>query len=173
MKKGVRSKMYIQDKTILLNEHTLKGEISEDFIYNVMNSIQLLINTRKKLKANQALARLSRLIRYVIKYSKEQYIPLKIDANLTDSFLYLEQVRNDCYFQYEIRIVNGLKNLNPRISYWKTQENLRKYIEKIGLSGIKKLDVKYENLNDNKLKLKYSILFKDNKKIQSIKNILV
>jgi sensor histidine kinase YesM len=86
----------------------LSSQMNPHFIFNCMNSIQHFIITNDNEKASSMLHNFASLIRMVLENSTEPDISLDNETLLLNTYLKLEQERNNQLFDFDIKIESGL-----------------------------------------------------------------
>lgn len=107
----------LEDKNILLQEkieleHSLnksvltsiKSQMNPHFFYNALNTIQAYIFTNDKAKANNYLAKFSKLTRVILEQSEKETILLGEEIESLTLYLELEKMRFNTGFEYHIEI---------------------------------------------------------------------
>ena len=88
-----------RDKTetnkLLLEQRLLRSQMNPHFIYNAMSSIQNLVLSDKKDKANTYLSRFGELTRNILDSSRQEFITLDRELALVQDYVYLENLRFD------------------------------------------------------------------------------
>ena len=81
----------------------LRSQMNPHFIFNSLNAIDNLIQTKQSDKATTYLARFSKLIRSVLESSKNNTVPFYKDFETLELFIQLEQFRCNNKFTYEMQ----------------------------------------------------------------------
>jgi LytS/YehU family sensor histidine kinase len=120
------------------------------FIFNSLNSIQILINKNKNKEASFYLSRFSSLSRIILEYSSQESIPLSKEIELLQGYIEIEKLRSAGNFNYEIIYDDNLETefINiPPMAIQPFVENAIKHglksSEKVGL-----LTLSFEEKND-------------------------
>ena len=100
---------------------SLNRQIRPHFLFNTLNTINLLIKSGKYRDATQGIEQLATLLRGVINSGRE--IKLETELKIADSYLRLQQLRHDCLtYQIEANEVN-LSCLLPALTVQPIIEN--------------------------------------------------
>lgn len=83
-------------------------QLNPHFVFNALNSIQWLVNKKESESASQYLATFSELLRNSLKYNETEFIAIKQEANMLDTYISLEKLRSPV--NYEIKIEDNLEN---------------------------------------------------------------
>ena len=78
----------------------LKAQLQPHFLFNTLNAVMVLVRQRKGPEAEETLARLSDLLRFVLEDVESQQVPLSRELEFVRLYLSIEQVR----FQDRLRI---------------------------------------------------------------------
>lgn len=70
----------------------LRSQINPHFLFNTLNTISALIHYKPDL-AEQAVEKLAFIFRYTLKYSNENFVSIKNEMSLVQSYLDIEQLR--------------------------------------------------------------------------------
>jgi tetratricopeptide (TPR) repeat protein len=88
----------------LLALKSLRNQMNPHFIFNALNSVNHFIAQNDERTANKFLAEFSRLMRLVMEYSQEDFIPLSKEQEIISLYLKLEHYRFRDKFEYSIFI---------------------------------------------------------------------
>lgn len=80
----------------------IKAQMNPHFIFNALASIQYLILSENFRQSNRYLGRFSDLMRYVLKWSGRELIPLHMEVEMLNYYLELEQLRFQGDFTYKL-----------------------------------------------------------------------
>lgn len=80
----------------------LRAQMNPHFIFNSLNSIQKYILKNEQLEASQYLTKFSRLIRLILDFSNNNYIPLSGELDLLKLYIEMESLRFENKFDYII-----------------------------------------------------------------------
>ncbi|MFN8259194.1 MAG: two-component regulator propeller domain-containing protein [Bacteroidales bacterium] len=107
-------KLYYQNKLkSQLNDYmknTSSLIINDHFLFNSLNSLNLLILSGEKLESSRLLAKISNYLRSVLVSMKKDFISLSDEINSLKLYLDIEKQRLKENFQYHLEIA---KNINP------------------------------------------------------------
>lgn len=95
------------EKTMEANLIALRSQINPHFLFNTFNSIADLIHTSPQ-GAEAALEKLAWIIRYTLKFSKDNFVDLGNEMTLVRTYLELEKIRFSDRLTVEIEEENGL-----------------------------------------------------------------
>lgn len=98
-----------QTSNQLLVLKSLRNQMNPHFIFNSLNSVNSFIAKQDERSANKYLAEFSKLMREVLEYSQEDFIPLAKEVEILKLYLNLEHFRfkNDFDFTFHVD-----KNIN-------------------------------------------------------------
>jgi len=102
-KAGVRKKMAD------LEQLALKSQMNPHFIFNSLNSIQHYVFDKDVQGANRFITGFSRLIRQTLDISSKHVISLAEEINYLSTYLFLEKMRFEDKFSFEIKTDPGLQ----------------------------------------------------------------
>lgn len=83
---------------------TIKAQMNPHFFYNALNTIQAYIFTNDKTKANNYLAKFSKLTRVILEQSEKESISLGDEIESLTLYLELEKMRFNADFEYSIEL---------------------------------------------------------------------
>ena len=106
--------IFHQKETIFHTNLQLKlalngAKFDSHFVFNVLNAIQHVVLQQKPFEAQDYLAKLSRLMRYVLEKSPLNRVPLSEEVEMIERYIQLEQLRLDHHFEYSIEIDTAAK----------------------------------------------------------------
>ncbi|MEP7263521.1 MAG: tetratricopeptide repeat protein [Bacteroidota bacterium] len=87
-----------------LEMKALRSQMNPHFIFNCLNSLQECILNGDVDKANNYLAKFSRLLRMILESSDEDFIPLSRELEMLDLYLTMEAGRMKGSFQYSVTV---------------------------------------------------------------------
>jgi tetratricopeptide (TPR) repeat protein len=88
----------------LLALKSLRSQMNPHFIFNALNSVNHFVAQNDERTANKFLSEFSRLMRLVLEYSQEDFIPLSKEQEIISLYLKLEHYRFRDKFEYDIQI---------------------------------------------------------------------
>ena len=88
----------------------LKSQFNPHFLFNTINSIFVLIDKNTAM-ASESLAKFSGLLRYQLYECNESQIPLKREIAYIQSFIELEELRQNANFELQIDLPKNVGNL--------------------------------------------------------------
>ncbi|RZL34543.1 MAG: histidine kinase, partial [Pedobacter sp.] len=91
---------------------SIKSQMNPHFFYNALNTIQAYIFTNDKQKANNYLAKFSKLTRLILEMSEKETISLSEEVEALKLYLDLEKMRFTDDFEYEINLDKGREGHN-------------------------------------------------------------
>lgn len=91
-----------KQKEEILRSQALRAQMNPHFIFNSLNSIQLLIVDLESEKASSYLSEFSMLLRMVMDNSEKDFISVAEEIQILQLYLKLESLRFDSSFDYEI-----------------------------------------------------------------------
>lgn len=93
------------DKQILeLEQKALQLQMNPHFIFNALNSIQLLIGKQDPKTARRYLAKFSKLMRSTLENARQPKVLLAEEIESLDAYLNIEQFSRGHIFDYELRV---------------------------------------------------------------------
>ncbi|HEU5165041.1 MAG TPA: two-component regulator propeller domain-containing protein [Chitinophagaceae bacterium] len=88
----------------------LRAQMNPHFLFNSLNAIDSLIQTRQHDKATTYLGRFARLLRLVLDSSKNKLVPFDKDFTAMQLYLDMEKFRSGDKFQFDINAEHELLN---------------------------------------------------------------
>ncbi|MFD1162402.1 tetratricopeptide repeat protein [Hwangdonia seohaensis] len=82
----------------------LRSQMNPHFIFNSLNSISNYLQTNNTVKADEYLAKFSRLTRSILENSEKKWIPLREDLELLKLYIEIESLRLKNKLSYHIKI---------------------------------------------------------------------
>lgn len=101
----------MQLKVKQLELASLRGQINPHFVFNALKSIQNLVLTDSKWKANELLTSFSRLIRTSLEFSRLDHVLLKEKVEFLKTYLDVELMRTPDRFKYRIDLPDELQEV--------------------------------------------------------------
>lgn len=98
----------LEKKMFELEQTALRAQINPHFIFNSLNSVQSFIINHDAKGANNYLSVFASLIRQTLDNSGKPVISLADELQYLDTYLHLEQIRGNNYFQYSINVEDGI-----------------------------------------------------------------
>jgi len=108
-----RNKLYVQFKTMELEQKALKAQINPHFFFNVLNSLQGTILSEKPMVAYRYHTKFTKLMRLILSQSDTEGISLKEELDALQLYLELEQLRTGNAFDFDIQ--NKLGDISEKI----------------------------------------------------------
>jgi ligand-binding sensor domain-containing protein len=105
----------IKTKLASLESQALRAQMNPHFIFNSLNSIKSLILLDRKEEGVTYLTKFSKMVRQILKHSKERYIPLKRELDLLRIYLDMESLRFQQKFDFTIHIDPAVNIYNQMV----------------------------------------------------------
>lgn len=102
LKEKHREKIKLDKQINGLEQQALQAMMNPHFIFNVMNSIQLFMNSNDRNAANYYLSEFARLIRMNLNLTVKGLVSLEEEIDYMELYLSLEKIRFGEQFSYEI-----------------------------------------------------------------------
>lgn len=96
-------KIIADQKANLLKQRLLVSQLNPHFIFNSLNAVQQYIFSQNSHEAGMYLGRFSELMRMILDFSREDFIPVESEIHFIKEYLELQQLRFPSAFRYEIR----------------------------------------------------------------------
>lgn len=106
--KKIKAELDLSERINDLKHQALSAMMNPHFIFNSLNSVQYLINSKKNEEANNYIAMMAKLIRKNLDTAGSGFILLSEEINRLKLYLNLEKMRFDEKFSYEIITANEL-----------------------------------------------------------------
>lgn len=104
--KLLREKVQLEQNLSKSILKSIKSQMNPHFFYNALNTIQAYIFTNDKEKANNYLAKFSKLTRLILEQSEKETISLAEEIDALTLYLELEKMRFVDGFEYTIELKN-------------------------------------------------------------------
>lgn len=95
-------KIIADQKANLLKQQLLVSQLNPHFIFNSLNAVQQYIFSQNSHEAGIYLGRFSELMRMILDFSREDFIPVESELHFIKEYLELQQLRFPQRFRYEI-----------------------------------------------------------------------
>ncbi len=95
----------------VLQHQALSAMMNPHFIFNSLNSVQHLVNTDRKIEANDYISLMARLIRMNLDTASESFITIEEETKRLELYLTIEKLRCGDKLSYKINIG---KNIKPK-----------------------------------------------------------
>ncbi len=130
------------EKTMEASLIALRAQINPHFLFNTFNSIAELIHSSPA-GAEAALEKLAWIIRYTLRFSKDNFVDLSDELTLVRTYLELEQIRFADRLTVEIEVEPGLERVPmPAFVLQTVVENCIKHgIARVTHAGVVRLQV--------------------------------
>ena len=89
---------------------TLRAQMNPHFMFNTLNSINSFIIENRSEEASEYLTTFSKLMRSILEYSKQEFIPLRDELLALKLYLELEAVRLENSFDYTFDLQKSVRN---------------------------------------------------------------
>lgn len=115
---------------------TLKTQLNPHFMFNAMNSIRALIEEDPS-KAQNALTKLSNILRYSLKIERNETVPLIEEVKVVKDYLDLECIRYEERINYKIDIQPEAENIEipPMMIQTLVENGIKHGISKLPTGG--------------------------------------
>ncbi len=100
----LKRKSELERKNYELERSALSAQMNPHFIFNSLASISGFVAENEKDRAIEYLGVFSRLIRHNLEQSRESLISVKNEAQMLKSYLFLQQLRFNNKFEFEINV---------------------------------------------------------------------
>jgi tetratricopeptide (TPR) repeat protein len=100
----LKKKNQLERKNYELERSALSAQMNPHFIFNSLASISGFVAENEKERAIEYLGVFSRLIRHNLEQSRESLISVKNEAQMLRSYLFLQQLRFNNKFEFEINV---------------------------------------------------------------------
>ncbi len=108
-KKYVEKENKVRQEIANLRQVALASSVNPHFIFNTLNSIQLLVNQNDGQKANDYIARFAKLMRSVLNSGQQNYVLLSEELNVLRNYLELEKLRLGDKLNWAIEIESSIE----------------------------------------------------------------
>ncbi len=103
-----QNKIRNRQKTLELEHKLFRSQMNPHFIFNSLTAIQYFIIKNQPVEAGAYLADFAKLMRLVIKNSREEYITLDQEVETMKYYLQMQKLRFDDSFNYEFNVDDSL-----------------------------------------------------------------
>lgn len=100
--RNLRVRMKLTKESLEAEQKALRSQMTPHFMFNALNSIQLLISNNERIFAVKNVAKFARLMRSILDHSEYTVISLKKELEALDLYLELESLRFQGKFTYQI-----------------------------------------------------------------------
>jgi ligand-binding sensor domain-containing protein len=108
-KKYVEKENKVRQEIANLRQIALASSVNPHFIFNTLNSIQLLVNLDDGKKANDYIARFAKLMRSVLNSGQQNYVRLSEELDVLKNYLELEKLRLGDKLNWIIEIESSIE----------------------------------------------------------------
>jgi LytS/YehU family sensor histidine kinase len=118
--KQIRHEAAMKEQLAETEMMALRAQMNPHFLFNSLNAIDNLIQTKQHDKATTYLGRFARLLRMVLDSSKNKLVPFDRDFAALQLYIDMERFRSSDKFQYEIsaspELLNGGYHIPPLLA---------------------------------------------------------
>ena len=153
---AIRKEISMERRLNELERAALRAQMNPHFIFNAMSSIQHFILTRDEAKALKYLSKLSQLIRKVLEYSSQAFIPLEEELTLIANYIELEQLRFGEPIQKQILIADEIileHTLIPPMILQPLIENAIIHGLRPSKEALKSIELDFRCLDSNRMQI--------------------
>jgi hypothetical protein len=131
----------------------IKNQMNPHFIFNSLNSIQLLVALDEKEKAQYYLSHFSRLMRMLLESTTKDNLSLADEIDILNRYLEIESLRFNHVFKYTITIDPKINTLATFIPHFLIQPFVENAIWHglLPKKGEKNLSIQFQLVADNKI----------------------
>ncbi len=104
--RNLRVQMQLKEQSLEAQQKALRAQMTPHFMFNALNSIQLLISDNERVFAIKNVSKFARLMRKVLHSSDKAFVPLTEEIEALDLYLELESLRFDGKFSYQLKQEN-------------------------------------------------------------------
>ncbi len=112
---AIRHKADIAAQITDLERKALAAQMNPHFVFNCLNSIQLLIREKEENQALQYLARFAKLIRSLLEFSRRGKVTILEEVQALENYLELEKLRFKEKLSYEIQVAEEVDQFETEI----------------------------------------------------------
>ena len=106
----------------------LTNQINPHFFFNSLNGLTTLVRSNMKTETLEYINKMSEVFRYILQSEKKGFVPLEEELKFLDSFRYLQEIRYEDKFSYNIDIPENKRTLLiPVLSLLPLIENVVKH----------------------------------------------
>ncbi len=121
------------EKTVL-RQRLLRMQLNPHFLFNALNGIQLYLHDNKPEKSIDYLSSFSKLMRFILDKSEEEWVSLAEEIEMLDHYLQLQQLNHNDGFTYKITVGEDIEPSDLMVPALVTQPILENAVIH-GLSG--------------------------------------
>lgn len=147
-------------EVLRLNQKVLRSQLNPHFIFNSLQSVQLLIFENRGKEANKHLVNFSRLLRASLDNSRSDLVTLEEEIDFIGKYLNLESARLKEKFSFEISVSTSAKEIKDKIPSMLFQPIIENSIIHGFGDSRSSIHLKIDFFLDEKMNLK--CVFKDN-----------
>ena len=109
-----RKEWELKQRISVSEQKALRAQMNPHFIFNCLNSIQLLIVENQRQLAMKNIGRFSRLMRKILENSRKQRVSLEEELETLQLYLEMEKVRLKDKLEFDIQVEN---EMHPSLIY--------------------------------------------------------
>jgi ligand-binding sensor domain-containing protein len=106
-----KSKLEIERNLAELEQKALRLQMNPHFLFNILNSVQYLIQENDQQKARYALGKFAKLMRQILENSREKLISIDDELSTIQNYIALEKLTTSTDFDFEVDIEDELDTL--------------------------------------------------------------
>jgi len=114
--KYIKKTNVLQQKLYLTEKKALSAQMNPHFIFNALGSIQNFLLQNDNKNADKYLSKFARLIRLILKSSRQSVISIEDEVKLLNLYLDIENRRFDNKFKYDIIVDNKIEQAKTCIA---------------------------------------------------------
>ena len=111
IRKNANEKVFRERKMHEIEQMALRSQMNPHFIFNSLNSIQQYIFTGDVVEANRFITNFSSMVRQTLDLSQKKLIKLEEEVKYLDTYLNIERIKHEDYFNYTIEFDETLAGI--------------------------------------------------------------
>ncbi len=100
--RNLQVQLSLREQSLEAQQKALRAQMTPHFMFNALNSIQLLVSDNDRIFAMTNISKFARLMRRVLHSSESAFIPLSEELESLSLYLELESLRFDGKFSFDI-----------------------------------------------------------------------
>jgi len=84
----------LKEESLIFQNETLKNQVNPHFLFNSLNTVSSLINTKPEV-AERFISKLSSIYRYILENSQKDRVPLQSELTFISDYFDLHQIRDE------------------------------------------------------------------------------
>ncbi len=100
--RNLRTQLVLREQSLEAEQKALRAQMTPHFMFNALNSIQLLISDNERVFALKNVSKFARLMRKVLHSSDQSFVPLSEEIESLQLYLELESLRFEGRFTFNI-----------------------------------------------------------------------